>query len=66
MKIYQITDKDIKALLAAIDRNPVHGMEGGGSTVLNNAELEAHNKAHRFYNYQVVNWVQEISKGETG
>ena len=42
MKIYQITDKDIKMLLTAIDRNPVHGYEGGSSRVLDDVELKAH------------------------
>lgn len=62
MKVYVVTDKDIEALLTAIDRSPAHGEQGGSSQVLSGQEIEAHDKAHRFYNYQVRTWLNGIKQ----
>ncbi len=62
MKAYIITQADVDRLLTMIDRNPRHGAEGGSSVVLDKAEERAHHDAHRFYNYQVRRWVDEIGR----
>lgn len=38
MKAYILTEEDLHRLILAIDRNPAHGMEGGGSVALSEAE----------------------------
>lgn len=60
MKVYQLTDKDVQALLDAIDRDPAHGFDGGGGVVLSDVEKRAHGDAHRFYNYQVRKWIDRV------
>lgn len=61
MKVYLITEKDIKALLTAIDRDPAYGKDGGScNALLTKEEREVYDEAHRFYNYQVRNWLDQI------
>lgn len=60
MKVYILKESDIKALLTAIDRDPSHGYNGGSSVVLSQQEREAHEQAHRFYNYQVRTWIDRV------
>jgi hypothetical protein len=60
MKVYVIRDLDIEALLTAIDRDPRHGERGGSSQVLTQQEQDAHDRAHRFYNFQVRRWLDEV------
>lgn len=60
MKVYQLTEKDFERLCVIIDRNPVHGLNGGGSVVLTDTETEAHRTAHRFYNYHIRNWIADV------
>jgi hypothetical protein len=59
MKAYILTDEDIRSLLMALDRDPERGINGG-SSVLGNAEKDAHRDAHRFYNYQIHKWLADI------
>lgn len=62
MKVYQITDDDIVKLINSIDRDPKHGYNGGSATVLTKEEQDAHDKAHRFFFYQISTWLDEIKE----
>lgn len=64
MKAYLLTEKDFEYLLTLIDRDPKHGRDGGSSqsSVRNPGIDEAHDQAHRFYNYQVRKWIDEVKK----
>jgi len=62
MKVYHLTDKDFKALLIAIDRDPAHGRDGGSSRVLTDEETKAFREAHRFYNYHIRGWIDDVCK----
>lgn len=59
-----ITQADMDRLKLMVDRNPQHGAEGGSSTGAQDDDLSrrAHDQAHRFYNYQVHKWLDEVSK----
>jgi len=62
-KVYQITDKEIELLLTRIDRDPTHGRDGGSSRGdLSLDEVRIYHEAHRFYNYQVRKWLDEIQQ----
>ena len=63
MKVYIINENDINQLLLAIDRDPAYGTRGGSSAVLSERDRYIYDEAHRFYNYQVRNWVERI-KGD--
>lgn len=64
MRAYILTESDFEKLLAKIDRDPKHGRNGGSS----NAEVRhpehdrAYDEAHRFYNYQVRSWVDDVQR----
>ena len=60
MKAYILSDKDFEDLLAAIDRDPRWGTQGGSSSVLSQVEKDAHDNAHRFYNYQLRTWINQV------
>lgn len=64
MKIYQLTQADLDRLLTMVDRDPLHGRDGGSSdaSVRDPIQNRAHHDAHRFYNYQVRKWIDEVSK----
>lgn len=62
MKVYLLKESDFDALLVAIDRDPIHGLNGGSSDALGEKEREAHKKAHRFYNYQIRCWIDNVKK----
>ena len=62
MRVYLVTDADLEALFAAIDRDPRWGAQGGSSQCLSEAERDAHAEAHRFYNYQLRTWVRKITE----
>lgn len=63
MKAYILTEKDIERLLTLIDRDPKHGADGGSSRgTMDQHEQMVYNEAHRFYNYQVRKWIDEVSK----
>lgn len=61
-KAYLLTEADLQNLLTRLDRNPEYGLSGGSSAVLSKEEKEAFHSAHRFYNYQVRVWLDEIKK----
>ena len=62
MKAYILTESDFERLKTLIDRNPTHGYDGGSGRVLDEQERRAHDDAHRFYNYQVHKWLDEVKK----
>lgn len=64
MRVYIIKDSDFEALQSAIDRDPKNGTQGGSSQVLSDDEQRAHDRAHRFFNYQVVTWMQRMKRGD--
>lgn len=63
-KRYLLTDEDFEGLATLIDRDPQYGVAGGSSGVLSEAEQAAHDKAHRFFNYQVRRWIARMKDGE--
>lgn len=66
MKVYLLKDSDFEALTAAIDRDPRWGENGGSSQILNPEEREAHQEAHRFFNYQIRRWIDAMKRGDRG
>jgi hypothetical protein len=62
MKAFILTDSDFEALLSAIDRDPQYGERGGSSGCLSEGEKSAHDKAHRFFNYQIRTWMDQVRK----
>lgn len=62
MKVYILKDSDFQRLLDNVDRNPEHGMEGGSSQVFDERERQAYKEAHRFYNYQIRNWIDSVKE----
>jgi hypothetical protein len=66
MRVYIIKDSDFDDLTAAIDRDPQWGERGGSSQILNPEEREAHERAHRFFNYQIRVWIDAMKRGDRG
>ncbi len=62
MKAYILTEKDLDNLVLRIDRNPKHGTEGGSRVALSEQERKAHDEAHRFFNFQVRRWIDEVKQ----
>lgn len=62
MKCYLLKDEDFEELFSAIDRDPRWGTKGGSSDVMSKEEQEAHEKAHRFYNYQLRTWADKMKR----
>jgi hypothetical protein len=65
-KVYLLTQSDLDLLLTMVDRDPKHGAKGGSSDapVRGPVENAAHDKAHRFYNYQVRSWLDKVQKDQ--
>lgn len=61
-KAYILTEADFERLKLMVDRDPRHGTQGGSSAVLSRAEQDAHAQAHRFFNYQIHEWISEVTK----
>lgn len=63
MKAFILTEADLERLILRIDRNPQHGTTGGSSRGTPTPEqLMVENAAHRFYNYQVRTWIDEVKQ----
>lgn len=65
MRVYLLKESDFERLLSEISRDPRHGVDGGSSVILLGAEQQAHDEAHRFYNYLIRKWIDGV-KGEGG
>jgi hypothetical protein len=64
MKGYILTDADFDKLLLMLDRDPQHGAQGGSSDVSVNdpGKRVVYVDAHRFYNYQIHKWLDEVKR----
>lgn len=64
MKRYIISEEDLERLITSIDRDPEHGHRGGSfdSSVNDPGKRTIYSQAHRFYNYQVRQWIHEIKQ----
>lgn len=63
MQVCIVKKSDIDRLLVMIDRNPIYGSDGGSHLGNQTKEqLEAYEKAHSFFNYQVRKWVDQIQR----
>ena len=62
MKAYILSEEDMDLLLTMIDRDPAHGTQGGSSAALSQKERDTYDEVHRFYNYQVRNWMTKVKK----
>ena len=64
MKAYLLSQADLDRLRAMVDRDPEHGYEGGSSQcdVNDGKNRMAYAEAHRFYNFQVCRWIDEVTK----
>jgi hypothetical protein len=60
MKAYILTEEDFKRLCIVLDRNPEYGYDGGSSQPLSGVEATAFKAAHRFFNYQIRNWITDV------
>jgi hypothetical protein len=60
MRVFILTDDDFEELFLSLDRDPRHRAQGGSSQVLSDIEQAAHDKAHRFLNYQVRTWAEKM------
>jgi hypothetical protein len=62
MKVYIVKDDDLDRLTALLAMDPKHGTTGHSSQALSQEEIEAHNRAYRFFNYQICNWLASIKE----
>lgn len=62
MKAYILSENDLSNLLAYIDRDPRYGDKGGSSRAFTEEQREAFIEAHRFFNFQVRRWIDEVKK----
>jgi hypothetical protein len=62
MRVYVIKQDDLERLLAFVDRNPEYGQRGGSSQAMTDAERQAHDRAHSFFNFQIRRWIDEVTR----
>jgi hypothetical protein len=62
MKVYIIKDEDVDRLLDNLDRDPKYGARGGSSQVISKEQQLMFEEVHRFYNFQIRRWLDEIRK----
>jgi hypothetical protein len=64
MKAYILTEKDFETLLLKLDRNPLYGQDGGSSvaSVRDLEQQKLYDEAHRFYNYQIRTWIDNVKE----
>lgn len=64
MRVYVLHESDFETLLAAIDRDPRWGSQGGSSNAgaTDEPNLHAHEEAHAFFNYQVRGWISKMKE----
>lgn len=62
MKAYILSELDFARLIDNIDRDPRYGDVGGSSKILTKEQQEAFTEAHRFFNFQIRRWIDEVKK----
>lgn len=55
-KVYILNDEDFKKLLEKMEKDPRHEQAGN----LSEKERQDYEKAHRFYNYIIRRWIDEV------
>ena len=63
-KQYVLTQADVDRLTLLLDRDPQYGTQGGSSndTVNDPGKRAIYAEAHRFYNYQIRRWIDEVTR----
>ncbi len=61
-KVYILTEADFEKLMLKIDRDPKHGTRGGSSVMTAESDRRIYDEVHRFYNYQLRTWIDEVKK----
>lgn len=61
-RVYLLTEADLERLTLMVDRNPRHGERGGSGQVIDARDERIYSEAHRFFNYQVRTWIDEVKK----
>jgi hypothetical protein len=62
MKAFILSEKDLEDLCTMLDRDPSYGYHGGSSTSISDQQKQAYQEAHRFFNYQVRTWIDNVKK----
>lgn len=64
MKAFILKQDDFDKLLLMIDRDPKHGQSGGSSqsSVRDPEANRLYDEVHRFYNYQLRKWIDEVTR----
>jgi hypothetical protein len=58
---YLVTDDDLVRLIAMLEKDPRRGNDRQGSPrEMSETEQGHQNTAHRFYNYQIHEWIRSI------
>ncbi len=60
MKVYILRDADFAKLLVEIDRGLQSRLIRGAVHTHSDVEKKANNRAHRFYNYIIRKWMDEV------
>ncbi len=55
-KVYILTDKDFEDLISKLKEDPRYGRG------LSEKEERFYSEAHRFYNYRIHRWMEEVKK----
>lgn len=62
MRVYILKESDFEALRTAIVVDPARVRSTRNLSV---EERRAHEEAHRFYNYQICNWIDAMKRDAT-
>lgn len=62
MKVYIIKDSDIETLREKLKRDP-RQINGNTKTPLSKDEQLIVDNAHRFYNYEIEQWISNVTRG---
>ena len=62
MKVYVLKESDFEALRTALTIDPKRAERGTGGRTLTEEERAAYEDAHRFYNYQICNWIEAMKR----
>jgi len=59
VRVYILKESDFEALRAALTIDPARVTSVRN---LNEQQRQAHDEAHRFYNYQICNWIEAMKR----